>query len=54
MTIDDKITFLRDELNKLLLSNANYDEIYKLSVALDKLITKYYVEHKKNNSTIKS
>lgn len=54
MTIDDKITLLRDELNRLLLSNASYDEVYNLSVVLDNLIIRYYEEHKKNNNNIKN
>ncbi|MBS4540095.1 Spo0E family sporulation regulatory protein-aspartic acid phosphatase [Clostridium sp. D2Q-11] len=47
--MDDKIDYLRDELNRLILNNANYDEIYRLSVALDDLIIKYYANYKKNN-----
>ena len=30
------------ELNKRIEENADYDEIYKLSVELDELIAKYY------------
>lgn len=54
MTIDDKIVYLRDELNRLILSNASYDEIYRLSVALDNLIIKYYAQYKNEHNNIKN
>ena len=40
--LNDEICKLRDKLNKSIEKNANYDEIYKISVELDELIAKYY------------
>ena len=40
--IDDEILLLRRKLNESIKNKENYKEIYKLSVELDKLITKYY------------
>ena len=40
--LNDEICKLRDKLNKSIEENADYDEIYKLSVELDELIAKYY------------
>lgn len=33
---------MREILNDLMEKGANYDEIYKVSIALDQLITDYY------------
>lgn len=46
MTINEKIKFYRDELNYLISNEANYDEIYKLSVYIDNLIIKFYNQDK--------
>jgi len=43
-----KIEFLQDELGKLIISEADSKEIYKVSVELDKLIVAYYKNSKKN------
>ena len=40
--LNDEICRLRDKLNNSIESNANYDEIYKISVELDNFIAKYY------------
>ncbi len=40
--LNDEICKLRDKLNKRIEENADYDEIYKLSLELDELIAKYY------------
>jgi hypothetical protein len=37
-----EIDALRTELNNLILRDAAYEEIYKLSIQLDKLIVLYY------------
>lgn len=42
MKIGEQITNLRDKLNKSIVEDANYDDIYSLSVELDQLITQYY------------
>lgn len=40
--LNDEICRKRDELNKKIEEEANYDTIYKISVELDKLIEEYY------------
>lgn len=40
--LDEEILELRRKLNESLNNKNNYEEIYKLSVQLDKLIAKYY------------
>ena len=42
--LNDEICKKRDELNKSIENNEDYDTIYKLSVELDELIAKYYME----------
>lgn len=42
--LNDEICKKRDELNKSIQNNEDYDTIYKLSVELDELIAKYYLE----------
>ena len=37
-----KIETLREKLDNLILQNAPYDEIYKISRELDKYIAEYY------------
>ena len=40
--LNDEICKLREKLNKSIEENANYEEIYKISVELDELIAKFY------------
>ena len=40
----ERINTLREELDELIANKAPYDEIYKVSVELDKWIAKYYAE----------
>lgn len=40
--LNDEICKLRDKLNKSIEDNADYDEIYKISVELDRLIANFY------------
>ena len=40
--LNEEICELRDKLNKSIENNDDYSVTYKLSVELDKLITKYY------------
>ena len=42
--IKQKIEILRKKLDSLILNNAQYDEIYKVSRELDKYIAEYYRE----------
>ena len=43
--IANNIEKLRNELYYLINSNYNYDDIYKMSVELDKLIVEFYREN---------
>ena len=45
--LDEKIRETRERLNESIITGKNYEEIYNLSVELDKLIAEYYFE--KNN-----
>ncbi len=40
--LNDEIRKKREELNKSIEENKNYEYIYKLSVELDELIAEYY------------
>ena len=40
--LNEKIESLREVLNHLVEYNAPYEEIYKVSIELDKYITMYY------------
>lgn len=42
--LNDEICKKRDELNESIKNNEDYDKIYKLSVELDELIVKYYMQ----------
>lgn len=42
--INDEICKLRNKLNKSIVSGEDYDKIYRISVELDELITKYYIK----------
>lgn len=42
--IDDEILKLRKKLDESIKNGEKYEEIYKISTKLDKLITKYYIE----------
>ena len=45
--LNGEICKLRDKLNESIENNADYEEIYKLSVELDELIARYYKNEKK-------
>lgn len=52
--IDEEICKLRDELNKSIINEKDYNIIYKISIELDELIAKYYsTDIKKQAHTIK-
>ena len=40
--LNEKICKVRDELNKKIEENADYEVIYNLSLELDELIAEYY------------
>ena len=40
--LNEKIELLRKKLNRLVKNNAPYEEIYKVSIELDKYIVEYY------------
>ena len=42
--INKQIAKLREKLNNSIINEEDYETIYKLSVELDELITKYYQE----------
>ena len=43
--LNDEIRKKREELNKSIEENRDYDYIYKISVELDELIAEYYREN---------
>lgn len=45
--LKDKIECLREKLDNLVVKNAPYEEIYKVSQQLDKYIAQYYREEEK-------
>lgn len=50
--IDEEICKKREELNQSILDGKEYSVIYKISIELDELITKYYMEKVKNENII--
>ena len=44
--LEEKIMRKREELNESIESNSKYEDVYKLSVELDNLITEFYKESK--------
>lgn len=40
--LNKQILRLRDELNNSIINGEDYEVVYKLSIELDELITKYY------------
>lgn len=49
--LNDEICKKRDELNKSIENDEDYDTIYKISVELDELIAKYYLGIEKQEQT---
>lgn len=48
--LNDEIRKKREELNKSIEENRNYEYIYRLSVELDELIAEYYKINKQENN----
>ena len=48
--LNKQILKLREELNNSIINGANYEVVYKLSIELDELITKYYTEQIENRT----
>lgn len=49
--IEDKIKRKRKQLNESIEKNKKYEDVYKLSVELDELITEFYKESKQKQET---
>ena len=47
--LDEKIRKARERLNESIITGKDYNEIYNLSVELDELIAKYYLNRKVDN-----
>ena len=45
--LNDEICKLRDKLNKSIEKGEDYSKIYQLSIELDELIAKYYMDNGK-------
>jgi len=55
--LEDKINKKREELNESIEKNDKYEDVYRLSIELDDLITEFYKkskEKKKNKDIIKN
>ncbi len=52
MTLNDKISVLRDKLNNSIINSNDKDKIYALSVLLDQLIVCYYNKDKNKKINI--
>ncbi len=50
--LDEEILELRRKLNESIKDKNNYDNIYKLSIELDDLITKYYNKKLANEKNV--
>ncbi|MGE4283694.1 MAG: aspartyl-phosphate phosphatase Spo0E family protein [Clostridia bacterium] len=46
LMLNDQIVVLRNKLDTLLLGNADYEQIYAVSIELDKLIVQYYAQRR--------
>lgn len=49
--LEEKIQRKRKQLNESIEKNGNYEDVYKLSVELDDLITEFYKESKEKKKT---
>ena len=51
--LDDEIQKARERLNESIITGKDYKEIYQLSVELDELIAKYYLDTEDSGNTEK-
>ena len=49
--LEDEIQRKRKQLNESIEKNKNYEDVYRLSVELDDLITEFYKESKEKERT---
>lgn len=49
--LEEEIKRKRKQLNESIENNGKYEDVYKLSVELDDLITEFYKESKKKEKT---
>lgn len=49
--LEDKIQRKRKQLNESIENNKNYEDVYRLSVELDDLITEFYKKSKEKERT---
>lgn len=47
--LEDEITKKRKELNESIENAGNYEDVYRLSIELDELITEFYKDSKEKN-----
>ena len=55
--LEEKIQIKRKQLNESIEKNGKYEDVYRLSVELDDLITEFYKEskeRKKNKTSLKN
>ncbi|NLY42445.1 MAG: aspartyl-phosphate phosphatase Spo0E family protein [Clostridiaceae bacterium] len=57
--LNDRINALRNKLDSLLSKDVDYEEVYAISIELDKLIVEYYynrmkIEGKRDSATVRS
>lgn len=50
--LEDKINKKREELNESIEKNDKYEDVYRLSIELDDLITEFYKKSKEKNKHI--
>jgi len=48
--LNKQILKLREELNNSIINGADYEIVYRLSIELDELITKYYTDEIENRT----
>ena len=48
--LNKQIVKLREELNNSIINGEDYEVIYRLSIELDELITKYYTDQIENRT----
>lgn len=49
--LEDEIQRKRKQLNESIENNKNYEDVYRLSIELDDLITEFYKESKEKEMT---